>query len=99
MDMSFPEGNSVNDGIMKDEYLHEKIRLTYPTVNSLVDIVRQKGCGCLLFKRDLHQFYRQIPVCPKDYSKLGCSFNGKMYFDKVLVMGCRSSCFIAHRVT
>ena len=29
-------------------------------------------------------------MCPKDYRKLGCGFNGKMYFDNVLVMGCRA---------
>ena len=86
-------------GIKKDKYLEEKICLTYLAVDNLVDIVRKKGCGCLLFKRELRHFYRQIPVCPKDYSKLGCCFNGKMYFDKVLVMACRSSCFIAQSVT
>ena len=99
IDMSFPKGNSINNGIKKDKYLDKIINLTYPTVDSLVSIVRKKGCGCLLFKRDLRRFYRQIPVCPKDYSKLGCCFNGKMYFDKVLVMGGRSSCFIAQSIT
>ena len=93
--MLFPKGGSVNDGIKKDKYLDKKICLTYPTVDNLVDIVRKKGKGCLLFKRDLRHFYRQIPVCPKDYSKLGCSFDGLMYLNKVLVMGCQSSFFIA----
>ena len=64
-----------------------------------MEVVRKKGKGCLLFKRDLRHFYRQIPVCPREYSKLGCSFDGKLYFDKVLVMGCRSSCFIAQSIT
>ena len=97
--MSFPKGNSINDGIKKDQYIDEKISLKYPTVDNLVEIVRNKGRGCVLFKRDLRRFYRQIPVCPKDYSKLGCCFNGKLYFDKVLIMGCRSSCFITQRIT
>ena len=57
VDMSFPRGNSINDGIKKDEYLEEKICLTYPTVDNLVEIVRKKGCSCLLFKRDLRHFY------------------------------------------
>ena len=67
--MSFPKGNSINDGIKKDQYLDENICLKYPTVYNLVEIVRNKGHGCMLFKRDLRRFYRQIPVCPKDYSK------------------------------
>ena len=82
--MSFPKGNSINDGIKKDQYLDEKISPKYPIVDNLVEIVRNKGFGCLLFKRDLRRFYRQIPVCPKDDSKLGCCFNGKLHFDKLL---------------
>ena len=69
--MSFPKGNSVNDGIKNDSYLDKQICLKYPTVDKLVEIVRKRGKGCLLFKHDLQKFYRQIPVCPKDYNKLG----------------------------
>ena len=98
VDMSFPKGNSINDGINKDEYLDKQITLKYPTVDKLVEIIKLKGKGCMLFKRDLHCFYRQIPVCPKDYKKLGMVFENKWYFDKVLVMGCCSS-YIAQRIT
>ena len=56
VDMLFRKGNSVNDGIRKDDYLDQKINLKYPTVDNLVEIVKQKGKGCLLFKRDLRQF-------------------------------------------
>ena len=65
VDVSFPKGNSINDGIKKDQYLDKKINLKYPTVDNLVEIVRWKGHGCMLFKRDFRKFYRQIPVCPK----------------------------------
>ena len=53
----------------------------------------------MLFKQDLHRFYGQIPVCPEDYNKLGAIFEGQWYFDRVLIMGCRSSCYIAQRIT
>ena len=99
VNMSFPKGNSVNDSIRNDEYLDQKIILKYPTVDNLVEIVKQKVKGCLLFKHDLRQFYRQISVWPKDYSTLGCVFNGNMHFDKVLVMGCHSSCYIPQGIT
>ena len=83
----------------KDSYLDEQICLKYPTVDKLVEIIIRKGKGCLLFKCDLRRFYRQIPVCPKDYNKLGMVLDNSWYFDKVLVMGCRSSCYIAQRIT
>ena len=56
--MSFPKGKSINDGNKNDEYLDEKINLTYPNVDNLVSIVKKKGHGCLLFKRDLRRFYK-----------------------------------------
>ena len=65
VNMSFPKGNSINDGIRKDCYLDKQISLKYPTVDKLVEIVKRKGKGCMLFKQDLCRFYRQIPVCPK----------------------------------
>lgn len=99
LDLSYPEGESVNDFISKDFYLGEKVNLSYPGVDDLVDIVKQKGKGCLLFKRDLKRAYRQFPIDPGDASLLGYSFNGKIYFDKILSMGCRSSCHIAQRIT
>ena len=34
LNMSFPSGHSVNDGIDKDHYLGVSIDLTYPTINS-----------------------------------------------------------------
>ena len=46
-----------------------------------------KGRGCLLFKRDLRRFYRQIGIDIVDSSLVGYTFNGYMYFDKVLSMG------------
>ena len=97
--MSFPKDNSVNDGIKKDWYMEEQICLKYPTVDKLVEIVKRKGKGCMLFKCDLHCFYRHILVRPKDYNKLGVVFESRWYFNKVLLMGCRSSCYIAQRIT
>ncbi len=43
MDLSFPEGRSVNNMIPKTEYLGAPMRLRYPGVDTLVDIIKQKG--------------------------------------------------------
>ena len=56
VDLSFPKfdtSQSVNGGISKNFYLGEQAQLRYPSVDSLVNIMRSKGHGCLLFKRDL----------------------------------------------
>ena len=50
INMSFPKGNSINNGIKKDSYLDEQIYLKYPTVDKLVEIGKKKGKGCMLIK-------------------------------------------------
>ena len=80
-------------------YLGEKNSLSYPGVDDLVNIIKCKGRGCLLFKRDLRRFYRQIGIDIGDSSLLGYTFNGYMYFDKVLSMVLKSAAFIAQKVT
>lgn len=64
LDLSWPSGSSVNDGISKHFYLGEPVTLRYPTVDDIVDCIVRLGTGCLLFKRDLKCAYRQLPVDP-----------------------------------
>ena len=53
VDLSFPEGLAVNDGISKDLYLGEKVSVHYPTVDDFVRLIKKKGRNCKIFKRDL----------------------------------------------
>ncbi len=99
LDCSFPEGNAVNDFISKDSYLGENMALTYPTVDNFSALIRTKGVGCLLFKRDLRKAYRQIKIDPGDIPVLGFKWQGKIYFDTVLAMGLRSAAYICQRLT
>ena len=66
VDLSWPCGTSVNDGVPRDLFLDKPISLSYPTVDSIVDAVISLGPGCLLYKRDLQKAYRQFPVDPKE---------------------------------
>ena len=61
LDLSCPEGASVNDGICKDFSLGEPVNLTYPTVDDIAERIVQFRPGYLLFKRDLKRAYRQLP--------------------------------------
>ena len=99
LDLSFPNGHSINDFVSKDFYLGEKISLSYPGVDDLVNIIKTKGRGCLLFKQDLRGFYRQIGIDIGDSSLVGFPFDCYIYFDKVLSMGLKRAAFIAQRVT
>ena len=99
VDLSWPCGTSVNDGIPSDTYLGEPISLTYPTIDSIVDAVISLGPGCLLYKRDLKKAYRQFPVDPRDHHLLGYTWNNQFYFDTVLTMGLRSAAMACQRST
>ena len=51
LDLSLPPRCSVNDNISKDIYLGEKLEVTYPKIDDLVGILKNKGRGSLMFKK------------------------------------------------
>ena len=99
LDLSFPIGQSVNDGIPKDSYLGFMAKLSFPKVDDFAFRIHSLGEGCMMFKIDLSRYFRQLPLDPGDYSLIGYIINGQIYFDKVLPMGMRSAPYIAQRVT
>ncbi|CAC5397559.1 unnamed protein product [Mytilus coruscus] len=91
--------DSVNSHISKDLYLGNPIKISYPSVDSLVELIRRKGSGSLCFQRDLKRTYRHIPICPGDWHLVGFSWDNHIFFDRVLSMGLRSAAYICQRVT
>ena len=85
VDLSYPDGNSVNDGIPTGYYIDEAFTLTYPTVDSLCSLIRRKGQGCHIYKADLRRAYRQIHVYPSDYPFLCYQWRGSMFSDTVFL--------------
>ncbi|XP_077866244.1 uncharacterized protein LOC144353843 [Saccoglossus kowalevskii] len=98
VDLSFPEGYLVNDGIPGHSYIGDDYKLRYPTVDSTLDRIRTLGSCCLLYKRDLSRAYRQLRVDPGDY--LGFySWKGKYYFDVSPPFGLRTAALMCQRST
>ena len=88
-DLSFPKGNSVNFGILK-----EFCSVTYEDYDYFVSLLTSVGQGCFIAKADIESAFRIIPVHPTDYHLLGFSFDGQYYYDRCLPMGCSISCKI-----
>ena len=86
VDLSSPEGHSVNDGIDAD-----LCSLKYVTVDAAVAAVKQIGLGAELAKVDIQSAYRIIPVHPEDRWLLGMVWEGALYIDTVLPFGLRSA--------
>ena len=91
VDLSFPIGSSVNDGIPKDTYLGEPCTLRLPGIDAFVDIIRQLGAGCWLFKKESSCTYRQLRIDPGDYHLLGLQHHNNLYFDIAPPFGLRSA--------
>ena len=52
----------------------------FPSIDDLVKIIYKKGPGCLLFKRDLSQAYRQLRVDVGSVNLLG------YYFKDIIIL-------------
>lgn len=76
VDMSSPEGDSVNDGIQ--ESLGS---LTYVGIEEAVNGIRAVGKGALMAKVDVKSAYRNIPVHPDDRWLMGMLWEGALYVD------------------
>ena len=99
IDLSFPEGTSVNNGIIKnfDQGLNSEYNL--PTALDLADLVLQAGRGAYMWKSDLTRAYRQLRIDPLDYPLLAIRHKGMYYLDVCPSFGCRASGRAQQRVS
>ena len=86
LDLSSPEGASVNDGI---EITH--CSLSYATVDEAAGQVALLGRGALMAKVDIKTAYRLVPIHQDDQLLLGMQLEGAIYMDTVLPFGLRSA--------
>ena len=89
LDLSSPEGHSVNDGIPKPPF-----SVQYVTVDSFIEGIMAKGRGTLMAKFDVASVYRNVAIHPQDRPLLGMVWRGKYYVDMALPFGLRSAPYI-----
>lgn len=86
VNLSAPEGSSVNDGIDKG-----LSGVEYTSVDEVVARVRELGTGAVLAKADVRAAYRNVPVHPRDRWLLGMEWEGSVFVDGTLPFGLRSA--------
>ena len=86
VDLSYPKGASVDDGIDSD-----LCSLSYASIDDATSVILRRGRGTLLAKLDLESAYRIIPVHPNDRHLLGMQFDGNLYIDTALPFRLRSA--------
>ena len=89
IDLSWPRDNSVNSGIDKDSYLGTEFNLTFPTIDHIVNEVKQAGRGCHVFKVDVSRAFCHVKVDPGDLDLLGLEWRGASYLDTCVPFGMR----------
>ena len=86
VNLSAPEGHSVNDGIDR-----ELSSVAYTSVDDVIRRVLELGEGTLIAKADVKAAYRNIPVHPRDRWLLGMKWEGETFVDGTLPFGLRSA--------
>ena len=87
LDLSSPDGHSVNDGIRKDPFT-----VQYMKVDDIIDRIMTLGRGTLLAKVDVESAYRIIPVHPlMIVIFLACNGKAITLWTPFLVLNCSGS--------
>ena len=86
VDMSSPEGGSVNDGIQES-----LCSLSYVTVTDAAHGITSYGRGALMIKVDIRNAYRVVPIHPADRWLMGMTWEGSVFVDTALPFGLRSA--------
>ena len=74
--------------------------LKFPRVDDIAALIRKKGVGCAIFKRDLKSAYRQLVRADYgDVHLLGFTWNNDLYFDLTHPQGCRSAALCCQRTS
>ena len=85
--LSYPEGASVNDGIMQ-----EFKTVQYQNIDCAVVLIKRYGPGALLAKTDIESAFRLVPIHPDSFDLMGFKIDKFYFYDKTLPMGLGLSC-------
>ncbi len=92
--LSYPIEGSVNHGVPDCN-----AKVHFATTDDAIRILNTLGPGCVLSKVYIKSAFKIIPVHPDDHNLLGFMWKGRLYCDRTLPMGCRSSCAIFEEFT
>ena len=87
MDLSWPKGASVNNGVAKDMYLGTPYDLNYPSVDSITNSLRNLGPSAQIYKIDISRASRQIKIDLGDIDLLGMKFQDEYFIGRSVAFG------------
>ena len=99
VDLSWPSGAAVNEGIDSHFYIDGPANIVLPTADYMADRLLQLGPGAYIYKTDLARGYRQLRVDPIDWPLLGFCHKGQYFVDICPPFGLRSSAMCMQRTS
>ena len=87
VDLSWPQGASVNSCVPSDIYDDMPFTLKYPTIDQVVERIQLLGPSAMLFKVDLERAFHNLGVYPYDYPLLGLKWCDVTYVDVGVAFG------------
>lgn len=87
--LSFPEGTLVNDDIQE-----EFRSVQYQDIEDAVALMRKYGKNCGLFKLDIQNACKIVPIHYSDWELLGFTLDQDFYVDKTLPVGLSYFCHL-----
>ena len=99
MDLCFPKGLSINDGVLKDTYLGTNFQMHYPSIDSIIRKLNKLGPSAQIFKVDISRAFRHIRIDPGDIDLLGLQHRDKLYLDLSLPFGYRLGAFFFSKIS
>ena len=92
VDLSWPKGLSVNNGVSSCSYLGTQFELKYPTIDSIVITLKALGPATKILKPDISGAFRHVCI---DLGDLDFTFKEKFYLDLMLPFGFHLSLFFS----
>lgn len=95
VDLSYPPGANVNEGVFKNNYYGRYLNHRLPRIDDVVAKIVDKGFSVALATVDIRRAYRNFPGCPLDLPLNVIRFEGRYYIDLAMPFGARtSSCYM-----
>ena len=89
LDLSSPEGHSLNDGIPKPPFT-----VQYVSIDAFIAGIMSHSRDTLLAKFDVASAYSNVGIHPSDRPLLGMKWHEQYFVDMTLPFGLRSAPFI-----
>ena len=90
---------SVNNATPRGEYLGHEYDFSFPKIDQFAEIIRNEGIGCLLWKKDLKNYFLQLMADPFNYNVMCFVWRNVLFFFVAMMFGLRNSGLAGQRTT